>query len=66
LLGTLEYSRGQINRAIAAYEKAIELMRTRKDTLVLKYKTKLVLDQAQGTIAATLNAWKQEQSKSKR
>jgi hypothetical protein len=40
---------------------ALELIRTGKDTIVSKYKSKLLLDQAQGNVAATLRAWKEEQ-----
>jgi hypothetical protein len=61
LLGTMEYRQRRLKLGIAAYEKALELIRTGKDTIVSKYKSKLLLDQAQGNVAATLRAWKEEQ-----
>jgi hypothetical protein len=61
LLGNLEYRLMRLKPGIAAYEKALELLSSGKDTIVSKYKTKLVLEEAQGIIYATLRAWKQEQ-----
>lgn len=61
LLGNLEYRRGQLKPGIAAYEKALLLMRSGKDAIVLKYQTKSFLGQVLGNVSATLNAWKREQ-----
>ena len=61
LLGLLEYRRGQLKQGIAAFEKALELMRSGKDTIALKYQPKVVLEEAQGTVSASLRAWKREQ-----